>query len=251
MTHRHTRLSDLMDRYCRFFIYNSNLAHCLRKLHIFFLISTISIISNMPLKLTSAVALVASLVAAAPRPATPVVTSAAGPIPTSFGSDSAVPFSTPQPSVPTEPIISSQVTGATSHGPYSGVATTTGAPQSGPAAQSIGTLPPNPTATYYNANGQLTKEEPAPYTPAGGLGTNGSLPRYMVESDFDFESIALGLYQEWIELDLFHNGLAVFSEQDFTDAGLNAEVSSHLSNDIVIAFMLIILLGSISDRVHG
>jgi hypothetical protein len=37
---------------------------------------------------------------------------------------------------------------------------------------------------------------PAPFTPAGGLGTNGSLPRYMVESDFDFESIALGLYQE-------------------------------------------------------
>lgn len=45
----------------------------------------------------------------------------------------------------------------------------------------------------------------------------------MVESDFDFESIALGLYQEWIELDLFYNGLAVFSEGDFLAYGLSAE----------------------------
>ena len=67
---------------------------------------------------------------------------------------------------------------------------------------------------------------PAPYTPAGGLGTNGSLPRYMVESDFDFESIALGLYQEWIELDLFHDGLARFTDQQFLDAGLNSEYKS-------------------------
>jgi len=45
----------------------------------------------------------------------------------------------------------------------------------------------------------------------------------MVESDFDYESITLGLYQEWIELDLFNNGLAVFSEEDFLAAGLTAE----------------------------
>ena len=38
----------------------------------------------------------------------------------------------------------------------------------------------------------------------------------------------LGLYQEWIELDLFHNGLAVFSEQDFLDAGLTAEDRSYI-----------------------
>jgi hypothetical protein len=31
------------------------------------------------------------------------------------------------------------------------------------------------------------------------------------------------LYQEWIELDLFQNGLATFSVSDFTDAGLTAE----------------------------
>ncbi|TKA62066.1 hypothetical protein B0A49_11336 [Cryomyces minteri] len=90
-------------------------------------------------------------------------------------------------------------------------------------ALSIPALPLNPTATYYNTNGMLQKPEPAPYTPNGGLGTNGSLPRYMVESDFDYESITLGLYQEWIELDLFNNGLATFTEADFIDAGLTAE----------------------------
>lgn len=31
------------------------------------------------------------------------------------------------------------------------------------------------------------------------------------------------MYQEWIELDLFHNGLATFSQQDFEKAGLTAE----------------------------
>ena len=45
----------------------------------------------------------------------------------------------------------------------------------------------------------------------------------MVESDFDYESIMLGLYQEWIELDTFNNALAIFSEEDFLAAGLNAE----------------------------
>lgn len=34
---------------------------------------------------------------------------------------------------------------------------------------------------------------------------------------------ALALYQEWIELDLFHHGLAMFSEEEFTAAGLTAE----------------------------
>lgn len=45
----------------------------------------------------------------------------------------------------------------------------------------------------------------------------------MVNSDFDFESLALGVYQEYIELDLFFNGLAVFSDEDFIEAGLTAE----------------------------
>jgi len=100
-------------------------------------------------------------------------------------------------------------------------------------AQMIAPLPPNPTATYYNAQGVLLNPAPAPYTPNGGLGTNGTQPRYMVNSDFDFESIQLGLYQEWIELDLFNNGLAVFSEEDFIAAGLTAEDRAY------IAFMAI------------
>jgi hypothetical protein len=45
----------------------------------------------------------------------------------------------------------------------------------------------------------------------------------MVESDFDFQSVALGLHQEYIELDLFHHGLAKFSAKDFEEAGLTAE----------------------------
>jgi hypothetical protein len=48
-------------------------------------------------------------------------------------------------------------------------------------------------------------------------------PDYQVKSDFDFESINLALHQEWIELDLFHNGLARFSSQEFQDAGLTDE----------------------------
>lgn len=45
----------------------------------------------------------------------------------------------------------------------------------------------------------------------------------MVQSDYDYQSIALGIHQEFIELDLFHYGAQVFSEQDFIDAGLTAE----------------------------
>jgi len=76
--------------------------------------------------------------------------------------------------------------------------------------------------------------------PAGGLGTNGTEPIYNVKSDFDYESLvsilspsnrapqmltcvqAVALYQEWIELDLFHDGLARFSVADFEAAGLTA-----------------------------
>jgi hypothetical protein len=121
------------------------------------------------------------------------------------------------------PLRSSLVTGSTTHGPYSGVPTTIGAVTTATLGLTVPTLPLNPTATYYNTNGKLTQPEPAPYTPAGGLGTNGSLPRYMVGSDFDYESITLGLYQEWIELDCFNNGLATFTDEQFMAAGLSAE----------------------------
>jgi hypothetical protein len=157
-------------------------------------------------------------------------------VPTSFGPDSTIPAIFTTPPNGTQPGAgatqrSSLPTGPTSHGPYSGQPTTIGAVSTTVLAASIPTLPPNPTATYYNTNGTLQEPQPAPYVPAGGLGTNGTLPRYMVESDFDYESIQLGLYQEWIELDLFNNGLAVFSEEDFLAAGLTAEDRS------LIAFM--------------
>ncbi|CDO72486.1 hypothetical protein BN946_scf184980.g27 [Trametes cinnabarina] len=63
----------------------------------------------------------------------------------------------------------------------------------------------------------------APFTPSGGLGTNSTPPIYQPLSDFDFQSLSLALYQEYIELDLFHHGLAQFSTEDFDAAGLNAQ----------------------------
>ena len=153
----------------------------------------------------------------------------ASPLPaTTFGPDTQVSAKLPAPTSG-YPVVVAQngYTSATYHGPYSGTPTTTGA-ANGPTtlAASIPTGPLNPTATYYNSLGYPINPMPAPYTPAGGLGTNGSLPRYMVESDFDFESIALGLYQEWIELDLFHDGLARFTDEEFIAAGLNSEARS-------------------------
>ena len=75
----------------------------------------------------------------------------------------------------------------------------------------------------YVANGNLTQNATMPYTPYGGLDTNGTIPVYAPLSDFDYESLALGLYQEYIELDLFYYGLEKFSVEDFTAAGLNAD----------------------------
>ncbi|CAG8954714.1 hypothetical protein HYFRA_00004637 [Hymenoscyphus fraxineus] len=128
----------------------------------------------------------------------------------------------PGATLPVPPLVSSQVTGATSHGAFNGTPTTTGALSNSPLA-TVGltaALPPNPTALVYNPNGTLNNPQPLPYQPAGGLGTNGTEPVYRVQSDFDYQSILLGLYQEWIELDLFHNILATFNESEFTAAGL-------------------------------
>lgn len=96
-----------------------------------------------------------------------------------------------------------------------------------PAASTVAVLGANPTETYVNTNGLLQNQQPIPYLPAGGVGLK-TIPKYKVQSDFDFESIALGLYQEWIELDLFNNGLAVFSDADFAAARLNAEDRSFI-----------------------
>ncbi|KAF5368957.1 hypothetical protein D9758_003061 [Tetrapyrgos nigripes] len=62
-----------------------------------------------------------------------------------------------------------------------------------------------------------------PFTPAGGLGTNSTPPVYAPLSDFDFQSLNLALNQEYIELDLFHYGLAKFPVEEFEAAGLDAE----------------------------
>src|SRR4051812_33006067 len=55
---------------------------------------------------------------------------------------------------PVFPRVSSDVTGVTSHGPYSGTPTTTGALETVILGSTIPALPPNPTATYI-ANGLL------------------------------------------------------------------------------------------------
>jgi len=90
-------------------------------------------------------------------------------------------------------------------------------------APSIPALPPPADSFKYPADGKLHGDQPAPYTPNGGIGTNGSAPVYRVQSDFDYQSLALALYHEWIELDLFHWGLATFSIEEFEANGLNAE----------------------------
>lgn len=68
-------------------------------------------------------------------------------------------------------------------------ATTTGAVSSLVTASAIPVLPPGPNAASYVGTGELQSPQPAPYTPAGGLDTNGSEPIYTVQSDFDFESL--------------------------------------------------------------
>ncbi|KAI0405936.1 hypothetical protein F4802DRAFT_124782 [Xylaria palmicola] len=116
------------------------------------------------------------------------------------------------------------VTNVTSHGPYTGPPpTTTGALSTTVLAPFIPARPPEPYKLQYPADGKLHQPLPAPYTPGGGLGTNGSEPVYRVQSDFDYESIALALYQEYIELDLFHYGLATYSVEDFEANGLTGE----------------------------
>lgn len=93
------------------------------------------------------------------------------------------------PAGPPPPVVTPDQTSTTSHGPFSGVPTTTGALSLSVLAASIPALPPNPSATTYPSDGQLHDPEPAPYTPAGGLGTNGAEPVYNAKSDFDFESL--------------------------------------------------------------
>ncbi|ORY23553.1 Rds1 protein [Naematelia encephala] len=65
---------------------------------------------------------------------------------------------------------------------------------------------------------------PAPI-PSGGVGvrSNDTPPVYHTMSEFDYQSLSLGLYQEWIELDLFNYGVERFSAEEFAAAGLGAD----------------------------
>lgn len=127
-------------------------------------------------------------------------------------------------------------TDVTSHGPFTGTATTTGALSTSVLAPAIPHLPPPPGSYDYPADGELHAPQPAPFVPSGGIGTNGSEPVYRVQSDFDYQSLALALYQEWIELDLFHWGLATFSDEEFDSYGIDAEgrfLIEHMANQEV------------------
>ncbi|KAK9374437.1 uncharacterized protein V1513DRAFT_78030 [Lipomyces chichibuensis] len=86
-----------------------------------------------------------------------------------------------------------------------------------------GFLLSNSSSGYvYNATGNLTSPEPRPYTPSGGLANNGSVPNYHPLTDYDYESLLLVLYQEFMELDLFEFGLRTFSVGEFERVGLDA-----------------------------
>ncbi|KAJ9491778.1 hypothetical protein VN97_g1499 [Penicillium thymicola] len=106
--------------------------------------------------------------------------------------------------------------------PFTGTPTTTGALTASSIGTGISRGGVAPGATTYPGDGNLHHSEPAPYVPAGGVGTNGSTPVYNTKSDFDYESLALALYQEWIELDLFQDGLRRFNDSAFRAAGLTA-----------------------------
>lgn len=81
------------------------------------------------------------------------------------------------------------------HSSYSGTPTTTGALRaSSVLGSSVPSLGVAPGATDYPSDGQLHAPQPAPYTPAGGVGTDGTAPVYNAKSDFDFESLVRDIY---------------------------------------------------------
>jgi hypothetical protein len=104
---------------------------------------------------TLALLALGGLAAAAPRPATDIP-----------AIETTAPRGTEPGAAPTR--VSPDPTGPTTHGPYSGTATTTGAEKAPTTiALSIDSPPPAPTHSYYNANGKLSAPAPLPYTPGG------------------------------------------------------------------------------------
>lgn len=141
----------------------------------------------------------AALVVAVPAPQVPGYTDAdapvdhtpsVGPLATVFGPDSQV--NAIATSGPAQPLVSSIFTGPTSHGPYEGTPTTTGAVSTTVLASSIPAGPPNPTATYYNAGGKLLNAQPAPYTPNGTITCTDSFDAsHTNERQVDLEPMAV------------------------------------------------------------
>ncbi|GIJ86182.1 hypothetical protein Asppvi_005064 [Aspergillus pseudoviridinutans] len=154
------------------------------------------------------------------------------------------------PSISVPPIVSHPT--SLPHSSYTATPTTSGAESASSVGSGIPTLGPAPGATSYPSDGKLHEPQPAPYVPAGGVGTNGTTPIYNAKSDFDYESLALALYQEYIELDLFHDGLARFSVADFTAAGLTAEdrflIEFMADQEVGHATMLTNILGAQAPR---
>jgi hypothetical protein len=95
----------------------------------------------------------------------------------------------------------------------SSTATSVGAISTIILAPSIPHLPPGPSETAYPRDGKLHGAQPAPFTPSGGLGTNGSEPVYVPETDFDFQSIVsyarCGFHSTWLTSDVFLGTCAV------------------------------------------
>lgn len=81
----------------------------------------------------------------------------------------------------------------TATGEASATSTPQGALSTRILASSIPALPPAPDATSYPRDGQLHGDQPAPFTPSGGIGTNGSAPVYVPQTDFDFQSLVCSL----------------------------------------------------------
>ncbi|KAK2745903.1 hypothetical protein FQN57_003516 [Myotisia sp. PD_48] len=123
--------------------------------------------------------------------------------------------------VPATPPVRTATMGT--HGPFSGVASSTGALTASAVLGTAITPSPAPTsATTYSSDGQLHDPQPAPYYPGGGVGANGTQPVYNVRSDYDFQSLALALYWEWMKFDLFETGLSQFPTQQFMAVGLSS-----------------------------
>ncbi|EEA26129.1 hypothetical protein TMatcc_005620 [Talaromyces marneffei ATCC 18224] len=108
------------------------------------------------------------------------------------------------------------------HGPYRGSASVTGALTASSVGTGVVVGEAPPAQTTYPSDGRLHDAQPGPYVPAGGIGTN-TTPIYSVQSDYDYQSLALALYQAWLQLDLFQYGLRTFSDSEFEEAGLTAE----------------------------